>query len=122
MKNKNNNVPATSKLNLLRQICNFIPDFLVPKLARESRGAGGGGWPGSGDDLSDQQPGMERRERRRVVPLPLADRSVLQADQASVAVGRLSENERQRGSMASMGGAVELLALALLGISLRVEP
>ena len=36
MKNKNNNVPAPSKLNLLRQICNFIPDFLVPKLARET--------------------------------------------------------------------------------------
>jgi len=36
MKNKNQNVPAPSKLNLLRQICNFIPDFLVPKLARET--------------------------------------------------------------------------------------
>ena len=32
----NKNVPAGSKLNLLRQICNFIPDFLVPKLARET--------------------------------------------------------------------------------------
>jgi hypothetical protein len=36
MKN-NNPVPAASKLNLLRQICNFIPDFLVPKLARATR-------------------------------------------------------------------------------------
>ena len=36
MKNKNKTVPAPSKLNLLRQICNFIPDFLVPKLARET--------------------------------------------------------------------------------------
>jgi hypothetical protein len=36
MKNKNKNVPAPSKLNLLRQICNFIPDFLVPKLSRET--------------------------------------------------------------------------------------
>ncbi len=34
MKIKNKNVPAASKLNLLRQIGNFIPDFLVPKLAR----------------------------------------------------------------------------------------
>ena len=34
MKKKNNHVPAVSKLNLLRQICNVIPDFLVPKLAR----------------------------------------------------------------------------------------
>jgi len=33
MKN-NNPVPAACKLNLLRQICNFIPEFLVPKLAR----------------------------------------------------------------------------------------
>ena len=36
MKKKNNSVPAPSKLNLLRQICNFIPDFLVLKLARET--------------------------------------------------------------------------------------
>src|SRR5262245_52481049 len=36
MKKKNNNVPAVSKLNLLRQICNFIPGFLIPKLARET--------------------------------------------------------------------------------------
>lgn len=28
--------PAASKLNLLRQICNFIPEFLVSKLARET--------------------------------------------------------------------------------------
>jgi Transposase DDE domain/Domain of unknown function (DUF4372) len=36
MKNRNTSVPATSKLNLLRQICNLIPDFLVSKLARET--------------------------------------------------------------------------------------
>lgn len=34
MKKKNPIIPAASKLNLLRQICNFIPDFLTPKLAR----------------------------------------------------------------------------------------
>ena len=34
MKKDNKNVPAPAKLNLLRQICNFIPGFLVPKLAR----------------------------------------------------------------------------------------
>ena len=34
MKNYNKNIPAVAKLNLLRQICNFIPEFLVPKLAR----------------------------------------------------------------------------------------
>jgi hypothetical protein len=36
MKN-NNHVPAPSKLNLLRQICNFIPTFLVAKLAKETK-------------------------------------------------------------------------------------
>ena len=36
MKKKNKPVPTPSKLNLLRQICNFIPDFLVPRLARET--------------------------------------------------------------------------------------
>jgi Transposase DDE domain/Domain of unknown function (DUF4372) len=37
MKNKNNPVPAVSKLNLLRQICNFIPEFLVSKIAHETK-------------------------------------------------------------------------------------
>src|SRR5437764_3047112 len=32
----NRTVPARSKVNLLRQICNLIPDFLVPRLARET--------------------------------------------------------------------------------------
>jgi len=36
MKNYNKLVPAPSKVNLLRQVCNFIPEFLVPKLARET--------------------------------------------------------------------------------------
>ena len=36
MKNKQN-VPARSKLNLLRQICNFIPEFLISKIARETK-------------------------------------------------------------------------------------
>lgn len=36
MKIHNLNVPASSKLNLLRQICNLIPEFLVPQLARET--------------------------------------------------------------------------------------
>jgi hypothetical protein len=35
MKN-NNPVPAASKLNLLRQICNFIPEFLAAKIARQT--------------------------------------------------------------------------------------
>ena len=36
MKKYNKLVPASSKVNLLRQICNLIPEFLVPKLARET--------------------------------------------------------------------------------------
>ena len=36
MKKKNTTIPAVSKLNLLRQIGNLIPEFLVPKLARET--------------------------------------------------------------------------------------
>lgn len=36
MKIHNQNVPTGSKLNLLRQICNLIPEFLVSKLARET--------------------------------------------------------------------------------------
>ena len=36
MKEKNTNLPTSSKMNLLRQICNFIPNFLIPKLARET--------------------------------------------------------------------------------------
>ena len=36
MKNKQP-VPAPSKLNLLRQICNFIPEFLVAKIARDTK-------------------------------------------------------------------------------------
>jgi hypothetical protein len=35
MKN-NNPVPAASTLNLLRQICNIIPEFLVAKIARQT--------------------------------------------------------------------------------------
>ena len=35
MKN-NQSVPAPAKLNLLRQICNFIPEFLVAKIARQT--------------------------------------------------------------------------------------
>jgi len=36
MKNENKHIPASAKLNLLRQICNFIPEFLVSRLARET--------------------------------------------------------------------------------------
>src|SRR5476651_621526 len=35
--NNNKNIPAVSKLNLLRQICNLIPEFLVAKIARTTK-------------------------------------------------------------------------------------
>jgi hypothetical protein len=36
MKNKKKNAPAASKLNLLRQICNLIPEHEVSKTARKT--------------------------------------------------------------------------------------
>ena len=37
MKKENTKTPTASKLSVLRQICNFIPNHLVPKLARETK-------------------------------------------------------------------------------------
>ena len=36
MKNKHDPTPTTSKLSVLRQLCNLIPNHLVPKLARQT--------------------------------------------------------------------------------------
>jgi len=36
VKKTNNPTPTTSKLSVLRQLCNLIPNHLVPKLARET--------------------------------------------------------------------------------------
>ena len=36
MKKKTTVKPTASKFSLLRQICNFIPPHLVPKLARDT--------------------------------------------------------------------------------------
>src|SRR5437867_12556905 len=33
---KNQKLPAASKLTVVRQLCNYIPNHLVPKLARET--------------------------------------------------------------------------------------
>jgi Transposase DDE domain/Domain of unknown function (DUF4372) len=35
--NNNKSIPAGSKMNLLRQICNIIPEFLVSRIARETK-------------------------------------------------------------------------------------
>ncbi len=36
MKNQKNPTPTPSKLSVLRQLCNLIPNHLVPKIARET--------------------------------------------------------------------------------------
>jgi hypothetical protein len=36
MENQKRPKPATSKFSILRQICNFIPNDSVPKLARDT--------------------------------------------------------------------------------------
>jgi hypothetical protein len=36
VKNKTNPSPTRSKLSVVRQLCNLIPNHLVPKLARET--------------------------------------------------------------------------------------
>jgi len=33
---KNQKVPTASKFTVVRQLCNYIPNHLVPKLARET--------------------------------------------------------------------------------------
>ena len=33
---KNTKLPTTAKFTILRQLCNYIPNHLVPKLARET--------------------------------------------------------------------------------------
>jgi len=33
---KNTRLPTASKLTVVRQLCNYIPNHLVPKLARET--------------------------------------------------------------------------------------
>ena len=36
MKNQTQHKPTASKFSLLRQLCNFIPPHLVPRLARQT--------------------------------------------------------------------------------------
>ena len=64
---------------------------------------------------------MERRQHRRVVSLPLADRSVLQADQADAPVGRLSRHQRQRRAVAGVDSLACLSPAPVSGLSLRME-
>ena len=61
-----------------------------------------------------------RGEHRGILPVPLADRSLLQADQADLAVGGLSGHQRQRRAVAGLDGLVGLSVAPLFGLSLRL--
>src|ERR1017187_639668 len=65
---------------------------------------------------------MERPEHCRVVPLPLANRSLLQTDQADLAVGGFPGHQRQRRAFAGLDGAPGLFTLAGSGFSIGVGP
>jgi hypothetical protein len=56
---------------------------------------------------------LESPQRGRPLPVPLANRGFLQADQADVAVGRFPGAQRQCGALAGVDGAVGLRAVAL---------
>ena len=53
------------------------------------------------------------------VPLPLADRSLLQADQRDPAVGGFPGHQRQCGTVAGLDGTLSLFVAALPGLSSR---
>ena len=57
---------------------------------------------------------------RGPLPLPVADRSLLQANQADLTVGRLLGDQRQCGALAGMDGALSLPAAALSGLPLQL--
>ena len=52
----------------------------------------------------------------RVIPLPLADRSVLQGDQTDLAVERLLGPQRECGALANLDRAARAFAVALSGL------
>jgi hypothetical protein len=83
-------------------------------------GVGRGGRRRAIDDLSDQPADLESRDDRRVVSVPVADRSVFQADEADAPVGGFSGDLGQRGTVASVDGVVGLFAVALLGLPLQL--
>src|SRR2546423_14791050 len=65
---------------------------------------------------------MERPDHLRFLPLPLADRSLLQTTQADPPTGGLSGQQRERGQMAVMDRSALDAASALLGLSFQMEP
>src|SRR5215207_3344695 len=65
---------------------------------------------------------MERAHHLRSLPLPLADRSVLQTTQADPATGGLFGQQRQRREVAVVDGSIADVAAALPGSFIQVEP
>jgi len=88
----------------------------MSQLVAPRRGQGGGRRRGAGDGLPDQQPGVESPDHRRPLPLPLADRGVLQGTQIDPPVGRFPRPQRQRGAVADLDRAPALPAAALPGL------
>ncbi len=84
----------------------------LPRPFAPGHGAGVRRRPGARDGFCHQQLYLERSQYRRTVPLPLADRSVLQADQADPATGRLPWAQCQRGAVAGLDGAAGVCAAA----------
>src|SRR2546423_7013515 len=82
----------------------------------------GGQWRGARDDFPHQPPGVERAHDWRALPLPLADRSLLQATQADLASGRLPGQQRQRGQVAVVDGPAADAPAALPGPPFQMEP
>src|SRR5688572_1322157 len=60
---------------------------------------------------------MERTKHRGALPLSLGHRKVLSPAQADVSTGRLSGQQRQRGALADLDGAVAVRIAALPGFS-----
>src|SRR5207249_10988160 len=87
-----------------------------------SASPGGGRGPGARDGVFDQQSLLERRQRGRSVSLPVADRSVLQTNQADSAVVRFPGQQRQRGPVAGLDGAIALRPDAFSVRDEQLEP
>src|SRR5688572_17140472 len=65
---------------------------------------------------------MERAHDLRSLPLPLADRSLLQTTQTDPATGGLPGQQRQRGEVAVVDRSVIDAPLALPGPPVQMEP
>ena len=86
------------KLEVLRQICNWIPNFLVGRLAPET---------GVADRARTFSPWSH--------VVPLGHRKVFQADQTITSTLRFPRQQRQRGPLADLDRLAGLCAPLILG-------